>query len=122
MTSEETYHEMIINCFRYLNFTSLYQIEILTLREYALRVRAFQLQQIDKEYRMYKQAWLNHQVTLTKEQGKKQVPIYRRFKDFFDYEKHLKEVSKPKILNDKMKRLADLAKQVNSKKEVPYGG
>ena len=103
---EETYHEIIINCFRYLNFTSLYHIEILTLREYALRVRAFQLQQIDKEYRMYKQAWLNHQVTLTKEQGKKQVPIIDGLKISLDYEKHLKEVSKPKILNDKMRRLA----------------
>lgn len=95
---------------------------MLTIREYALRIRAFQLQQVDKEYRMYKQAWINHQVTLTKEQGKKQVPIYKRFKDFFDYEKHLKEVTKPKRINHRMKRLAKIAKHVNSEKEVPYGG
>ncbi|WP_206193300.1 MULTISPECIES: hypothetical protein [Virgibacillus] len=95
---------------------------MLTLGEYALRIRAFRLQQVDKEYKMYKQAWINHQVTLTKEQGKKQVPIYKRFKDFFDYEKHLKEVTKPKRVSDKMKRLAAIAKQVNTEKEVPYGG
>ncbi|MGX9933380.1 hypothetical protein [Virgibacillus sp. Bac332] len=98
-------------------FTSLYHIEVLTLREYLLRLHAFQLQQIDREYNMHKQAWLNHQVTLTKEQGKKQVPIYKRFKDFFDYEKYLKELRKPKIrLNNQMKRMATIAKQVNSKK------
>ncbi|GAA0422821.1 hypothetical protein GT022_17685 [Agaribacter marinus] len=70
---------------------------------------------------MHKQAWLNHQVTLTREQGKKQVPIYKRFKDFFDYEKYLKEVNKPKMrLNNRMKRMAKVAKRINAGEEVSH--
>jgi len=59
-------------------------------------MRAYQLQQIDKEMDMHMQAWLNHQVTASKEKGKKQVPVYSKFKDFYDYEKRINEVIKPK--------------------------
>lgn len=65
------------------------------MKEYELRMRAYQLQQIDKEADMHMQAWLNHQVTATKESGKKQVPVYRKFKDFYDYESRLNEVLAP---------------------------
>jgi len=59
-------------------------------------MRAYQLQQIDKEMDMHMQAWLNHQVTASKKKGKKQVPVYSKFKDFYDYEKRINEVIKPK--------------------------
>jgi len=114
------YEEIIINCFRYLGFTSLYDIKILTLQEYLLRMKAYRLQQVDKEYDMHLQAWHNHRVTWTKEQGNKQVPVYRTFKEFFDYEKRLKEVLGPSNtkLTPKMRNLAKIASRVNSGKEV----
>lgn len=81
-----------------------------------MRMRAFNLARVDKEYDMHLQAWLNHAVTATKEQGKKQVPVYKKFQDFFDYEKRLKEIEKPKrkVLTPHQRRLAKLAAKVNT--------
>ena len=90
-------------------------IEVLSLYEYQMRMKAYQLARVDKEYDMHLQAWLNHAVKATKEQGKKQVYVYKNFKDFFDYEKRIKEVEKPKrrILTPHQRRLARIAAKVN---------
>lgn len=50
-------------------------------------------------------------------QGKNQVSLYKDFKDFFDYEKRIADVEKPKAkpLNEEHKRLARLAAKINSK-------
>lgn len=99
-------------------------VEVLTLREYTLRMKAYQLQRVDREYEMHLQAWLNHAVTATKEQGKKQVPYYKKFKEFYDYEKRLKEVSSKKrrgMITPQMKRMARLALIANSGKGVEDG-
>lgn len=94
-------------------------VEVLTLREYTLRMKAYQLQRVDREYEMHLQAWLNHQVTATKEQGKKQVPVFKKFGDFFDYEKRIKEVTqKKRRITPQMKRMARLALIANSGKGV----
>ncbi|MEN2467940.1 hypothetical protein [Ornithinibacillus sp. JPR2-1] len=79
-------------------------------------MKAFNLARVDKDYDMHKQAWINHQVTLTKEQGKKQVPIYKRFEDFFDYAKRLKEVDQDdkNAITPQMRRMAKIAAKVNS--------
>lgn len=82
------------------------------------------MQQIDKEYDMHLQAWLNHHVTATKEQGSgknaKQVPVYKKFDDFFDYKKRLKDVegTKSSRVTPHMKRMAKVAYLVNSGKGV----
>ncbi|MGM0940364.1 MAG: hypothetical protein ACQEWU_05240 [Bacillota bacterium] len=68
---------------------------------------------------MHLQAWLHHVAGSTKEQGKKQVPVYKNFKQFFDYEKRIKEVDNPKDrLSPQMKQMAYLAMQINSGEEV----
>lgn len=105
-----------MNCFRYLNFKRLHDIEVLSLQEYSLRMKAFRLSQVDKHYEMHLQAWLNHGVTATKEQGKKQVPVYKTFKEFFDYEKQLKEVEGQKAtrLSSKQRRMAHVAAKLNT--------
>lgn len=79
-------------------------------------MRAFRLQQVDKEYHMHLQAWLNHVVTSTKEVGKKQVPVYKKFNEFFDYSKRLKEVQEDKkvAITPEMRRMAQLASKLNS--------
>ncbi|MBW8350782.1 hypothetical protein K0H71_15200 [Bacillus sp. IITD106] len=75
---------------------------------------------------MHLQAWLNHQVTATKEVGAgknvKQVPVYKTFNEFFDYQKALKEVEKPKSkITPQMRNMARIAFLVNSGKEVNIG-
>ena len=81
-----------------------------------MRMKAFRLQQIDKEYDMHLQAWLNYVVQQTKEKGSKHVPVFRKFKDFYDYEKRLKEVEKPRRrLTERQRRLAKLAAITNAK-------
>lgn len=112
------YEDIIINCFRYLGFKSLYDIEILEFHEYALRMRAFNLSEVDKKYYMHLQAWLNHQVTATEERGKKQVPVFKSFKQFFDFEKELKEIEGEKVkqITDKHRKAARYAALINSLK------
>lgn len=85
------------------------------MQEYEYRMKAYRLKSIDKEYDMYLSAWVNHQVTATKEQGKKTVSVYKDFKSFYDYESRLKEVEKPKgsRLSQDQKRMAQMAAKVN---------
>lgn len=64
----------------------------MTFSEYEVRLKAFRLKQLDKMYDMHIQAWINQSVTSTKTQGKKEVPVYKTFKDFFDYEAKEKEL------------------------------
>ncbi|WP_246521641.1 hypothetical protein [Ornithinibacillus massiliensis] len=87
----------------------------MSIYEYQMRMKAFNLGRIDKEYVMHQQAWLNHQVTLTKEQGKKQVPIYKRFEDFFDYKKRIKEVEhdEKREITPQIRKMAQIAAVVN---------
>lgn len=83
--------------------------------EYEAMMYAYRLKAIDKQYDMHVQAWINHQVTATKEQGKKQVAVYRKFSDFFDYEKAIKEIegSNKKEITDHQRNIAQLAKSLN---------
>lgn len=79
-------------------------------------MKAFQLKRIDKEYDMHLQAWLNHNVTSSKEENKKMIPVYKEFKDFFDYEARLEEVvgTKRKKLSKQQKKMAHIAAQLNA--------
>lgn len=87
-------------------------------------MKAFNLSQIDKQYDMHMQAWLNHQVTATKNVGSKDKPkmepVFKDFKSFFDYEKAIKSLegpSKPNKsrLTDRQKRMVEAAKILNKK-------
>lgn len=101
-----------MNCFRYLGVTALQEVEDMTLREYLLRMRANQLKRVDKDRDIHYQAWLTFVASSTKEQGNKTVPLYPKFKDFFDYDKQLKELEGVKR-DPKLARLANLAAKVN---------
>ncbi|MFD2209374.1 hypothetical protein ACFSMW_06590 [Virgibacillus halophilus] len=87
----------------------------MSLYEYEMKMQAFNLSQVDKQHEMHMQAWLNHQVTATKESGKKQVPVFKKYEDFFNYEKSLKQVEKPKqkSISPRMKRMARIAAKLN---------
>ena len=80
-----------------------------------MRMKAFQLERIDKEYDMHLSAWLNHAVTATKEQNKKQVPVYKKFEDFFNYKKRIEEIEgkKQSKITPQMRRMAQIAAKLN---------
>ncbi|SIT91725.1 hypothetical protein SAMN05428946_2729 [Edaphobacillus lindanitolerans] len=82
------------------------------MREYLLRMHAETLKRLDQKEDMHLQAWLGHMVTATREQGKKQVPVYKTFRDFFDREKELEGLYGPKS-DPRKSRLADIAAVAN---------
>lgn len=84
-----------MNCFRYLDFKSFDEVDRLTIPEYRMLMDAAHLKQIDKDYRNHLQAFLNFSVKAEKRSGKnKTTPVYRRFNQFYDYEKELARVKK----------------------------
>ncbi|MBM7717234.1 hypothetical protein JOC94_004259 [Bacillus thermophilus] len=95
----------------------------MSLKEYAYKMRAYQLKRIDKEHDMHIQAWLYHMAGATKEQGKKQVPVFRKFQDFYNYEEELKKVERPQRskLFPKWQRMASLAARINSGRGIADG-
>lgn len=94
---------------------SLDEIEAMTLSEYLLRMKAHRLRRVDVELDMHRTAWLHHQAGAKRLQGKKTVPVYKTFKDFFDYDKAIASVEgrKTSSLSDKHRRMAQLAAQAN---------
>jgi len=89
---------------RYFGY-SLHEAEEMTLREYTYMMHVYNLKRVDKERDIHMTAFLNHAVTATKQVGKKQVPVYKTFKDFYDYEKEMNRVLKPYQKDSKLKQL-----------------
>ena len=85
-----------MNCFRYLDFKSFEEVDRLTFAEYALLMEAVKLKQIDTDYRVHQQAFLNLAVKAQKKVGRKTKYIYSKFEKFYDYNKKLKEVKSEK--------------------------
>ena len=77
-------------------------------------MKAESLKRVDSEYEIHLQAWVSHQVKAKKKQGKKTVPIYEKFSQFFDYEKRINDVLKPKKEEKKLTNLERLMLQANS--------
>lgn len=94
---------------RFFNINDFYTIECMTLREYQLRLKAYRLKQVDKEYESHLSAWLNHVVGSTKKKGNGYVNVYPTFKSFFDYEKNLYSVTEKKNVQEG--RLKEIAKR-----------
>lgn len=70
------------------------EIESMTLYEYNIRMKAFRLQQVDRDYDIHRLAWESWNVQAMKRQGKnRKVPVFMEFKQFFDYEARLEEVT-----------------------------
>lgn len=79
-------------------------------------MKAQRLKRVDKEYDMHMEAWLHRAAGATKQVGQKEVGLYKKFKDFFDYEARIKEVEAPKKpkLSKAQKHMAQLAAKANS--------
>lgn len=69
----------------------------MTFAEYTLLMEAVRLKQIDTDYRVHQQAFLNYAVKAQKKAGKnKTKPVYSKFEKFYDYKKELKKVKSEK--------------------------
>ena len=77
-------------------------------------MKAESLKRVDSEYEIHLQAWVSHQVKAEKKQGKKTVPVYEKFSQFFDYEKRIDDILKPKKEEKKLTNLERLMLQANS--------
>lgn len=86
------YHEIVLNSLAYLGFSSMREIEKMTLNEYLIRMEAFQLQTIKRNEELAYQAWLNQQVQATTGSPKNPKPKFKEFRKFFDSEKMIDEV------------------------------
>ena len=65
----------------------------MTIPEYNLLMEAVQLKEIDKDYRNHLQAFLDFAVKAERKAGKnKSRPVYRKFKQFYNYEAELRKV------------------------------
>ena len=56
---------------------------------------AVQLKQIDADYRNHLQAYLGFVVKAEKKTGKKSVPVYKKFEQFYNYKKEVEKVTRP---------------------------
>ena len=77
-------------------------------------MKSYSLQRVDKEYDYHLQAWLSQQVQATEQRGKKSVPVYKNFKDFFDYEERINEILKPVPKETKRTNIELLLLKANS--------
>lgn len=72
----------------------------LTIPEYNTLMEAFQLSIVDKNYFVHWQAFLNFAVQAKRKAGKKkEVPVYRKFSKFFDYDEEIRKVKDKKKNN-----------------------
>lgn len=60
--SREFYEELALNAFRFLGCQTFEEVNKMTIREYELRMLAFNLQQVDEEMKRHQQAFLNDAV------------------------------------------------------------
>ena len=84
------------------------------MREYELLVRAAELRDVDTDYRLHEQAFLNFVVQGRKKNGR---PVYRRFKQFFNYAQEVKEVIEKRKKEKKTdSRFSRLSKHLKEKR------
>jgi hypothetical protein len=67
----------------------------MTVFEYSLRMKAHALRKIDRERDIYLLAFTNQVAKSTKSKGKKQEPVYKKFKDLYDHEKYERKLLYP---------------------------
>ena len=70
---------------RYCKIYDPVELGRITLRQYFLMTRAIRLQLLDKERDIHAQTWLNQQAKGTKQRGKKTVPYFKNFDEFFPH-------------------------------------
>ena len=63
------------------------------MAEYELMMEALELRMLDESLHEHRQAFLNFAVKAEKKAGKgKTKPVYKRFRQFFDFDKELRKM------------------------------
>ena len=83
-------------------------------------MKSVELQKVDLEYKMHKQAFLTLAVRAEKGRGKSARPKYQKFDQFFNYQKEVDRVLNPEDKKEPkaIKRLRDYYKK---KGGIPNG-
>ena len=105
----DTYTEIATSCIRYFDLT-FEEIDRLTIPEYELMIKAYELKEVDKANERHQLAWLTVSAGATKKDGR---PVYRKYKDFFDYEKEVKRLERPKPES----KFSNLSKHMKEKQQ-----
>ena len=80
-----------------MGFTSFEQVDQLTITQYEVMVDALELRMLDNSLHEHRQAFLNFAVQAEKTAGKgKSKPVYRRFQQFFNYDRELEKIKRRK--------------------------
>ena len=74
---------------RYLDMTDINEINGLSIEEYNLKMKVYQLKRLDIEYFIHLQAWTN---AVAKNRKKNGSPQFSNFKQFFNYEERQNEI------------------------------
>ena len=110
---------MAVNCFRFFGFTSFAEVDNLTPHQYRLMVRALRLRQVDEDFKSHWLAYTTFMAQATKKKGKKEVPVYKTFRSFFNYEEELKKAEKE--LNGPDERFKELIAYKKRKEGESHG-
>lgn len=95
------------------------EIDRMTLYEYDMRIAAYHLRQVDREYEIHLQAWANWNVQAMKSQGKnKRVPVFKNFKQFFDYEQRVKDLLGVADNAQKKQGIVEIIKKQSERRRV----
>lgn len=76
-------------------------------------MRGAELKKLDETHLIHMQAWLNRIVKQTEMRGKKEEYIFKKFKDFFDYEKEYREITGEIVPTIKDEELSNLLLKAN---------
>lgn len=88
-----------------------------TLADVEVLMTAQNFRTVDLKFESAIKAWDNMRLKQTKKKGKKTVPLYTSFKEFFDYEKELERISEvdsedKKVIDERM-RILNRIKELN---------
>lgn len=88
----------------------------LTVHDFFIYQRAFELKRLDDLYMVAQQAWLNQAAKATKKNGR---PVYKKFSDFFDYETEFYRIMKGERVPMSQQKisLAERNRLLNARKE-----
>ena len=112
-------------CFRYFNFETFEQVDRLTFPQVEILSKVARLKEVDRQYQLHEQSYLNLLVKSTDNSGKRYK--YSNFDKFFDYEDAVsKALGKSKTKKDietakgdgLLNRLSRIRKERRGNKDV----
>lgn len=90
---EDLYNEVMRGCVRHLGITDPGVIGQMTIREYNTMMSAAAYRDVDSDYRDRVLAWnINQAGAMKSGHGGRAEPVFRTFKDFYDYDQAIKDL------------------------------